>query len=481
MVKVIVSLSLLFFSSVIFAIDIEVGELYRLTGGSLETTAGTTIRQGTAIKVTGTRAGWSYGVQLLDSNNQPQGETYYVSMDWLRASASLLPQSERQDPIEAAVRLAIAGSQVPAQATEPPCECDHDAIAAAIELSLREDSGAVTRSLRPQRRPANLGTPASTPTPQTARPANVRSSIFESFVFKDQQEADQYFACYQKSDSLRNDYEQRYRSAIREMAQTFNQRTAGLYYQGDVDTLMSCLIFRESAHWRGGNSSTGARGLGQFTSDGRAEVREVLEYRPERVRDHDDRIRERQGERDAGRISEAQLQRDIRSIEAERLRHYRLTELKRLWESMPMENRPQASEITGDFTGNNDNYQAIFAMSSLLIRNCQIRLENEGVVMEPRTSLLACAGAYNIGVGGFMQNAIVRNGPQTLEGWLSNLRNSSDPQADQTHNHLVSIQRCISDGENFPPCGTGSDYCQALPMANACQSNADPMCLGECR
>ena len=309
----------------------------------------------------------------------------------------------------------------------------------------------------------------------------MRSAEFSSFVFKDEGETDRYFACYQKDTDLQMDYAGTYKNSIRRMSQVYGQQTGGSVRQGDMDTLMSCLIFRESAHWRGGTSSTGAQGLGQFTGVARDEVREIINYRPNSVRDHDERIRERQSEREAGRIDQTELNRDIRSINAERRRHERLSELQRMWDAMPMSNRPSASQITSDFTGNNNNHEAIMAMSALLVRNCQIRLEDDGIEMDARTSLLACAGAYNMGVGGFMSNAIVRNGPQNLEGWLANLEDSNDPQANEAYNHLVSIHRCISDGENFPPCGTQSNYCSALPMANSCLRNADPQCLGECR
>lgn len=450
------------------AVDIQIGESYRVTS-TLETTNGGSISPGTYIKVVGTHRGWAYTVQRLGTDLVADGVNLHVSQNWASRSVTSLTLDE-------VVRIVAAAPSTVERTMDAPCECNRE-IENAVALALQESSP----TIRPVARPENLSGPETPTIRPQIRPANVRSNTFDSFIFKDSDEADQYFACYQKDADLRLDYEGTYRNSIRQMSQVYGRQTEGAVAQADMDTLMSCLIFRESAHWRGGSSSSNAKGLGQFTSDGRAEVREILEYRPETIRDHDDRIRERRGEREAGRISARQLEIDIQRIEAERVRHNRMTALKRMWEAMPMGSRPSASQITPDYTENNNNHEAIMAMSALLVRNCQLRLQDDGIQMDARTSLLACAGAYNMGVGGFKNNAIVRNGPQTLEGWLSNLRASSDGQSNETYNHLVSIHRCISDGENFPPCGTGADYCSALPMTDPCGLNADPTCLGECR
>lgn len=459
--RILLNLSLLvgfFIGPKVQATDIQIGESYRVTS-TLQNTNGGSISVGTYIKVIGTHQGWAYGVQRLGDNFVPLTGTEYISQDWTGRSVTPLTINE-------VVQMVQSAPAEVDRVTEAPCDCNRE-IENAIALALEETPPT------PVQRPA--------PVRPVARPVNLGAHTFSTFIFKDEDEADQYFACYQKDTDLQMDYAGTYKNSIRRMSRVYGQQTGGTVNQDDMDTLMSCLIFRESAHWRGTTSSKGAKGLGQFTPDGRAEVREILNYNPNNVRDHDDRIRERTGERDAGRISDAQLRIDIRNIEVQRKRHDRMVALKRMWEAMPMQNRPSADDITPEYTANNNNHESIMAMSALLIRNCQIRLENNNFDMDPRTSLLACAGAYNMGVGGFRDNALVRNGPQSLQGWLQNLRNSSDDQADETYNHLVSVHRCISDGENFPPCGTGQDYCTALPMADACQNNADPRCLGECR
>ena len=450
------------FFSRAYAFDIVPGETYRVTS-TLNSTNDGDVEPGSLIRVSGTHQGWAYAVNRVGSDFVPQEKIIYISQDWLGRSVEPLG-------IDDVVRMVVSTPQEIEEATDAPCECDHD-VEAAVRLALEESPPIPQASgIRPVRRPDNLVTSQ-----------NVPSFDLSSYIFKDEEEADQYFVCYQKDSDLQIDYAGTYKNSIRRMSRVYNQQTGGQVTQEDMDTLMSCLIFRESAHWRGSTSSSGARGLGQFTPDGRAEVKEIINYNPNNVRDHDDRIRERTAERDAGRISSAQLEQDIRTIEAQRRRHLRLTALKRMWEAMPMDSRPRAEDITADYTGNNSNHQAIMAMSALLVRNCQIRLDDRNYEMDARTSLLACAGAYNMGVGGFTENALVRDGPQTLDGWLENLRASDDGQSGETYNHLVSVHRCISDGENFPPCGTGQDYCSALPKADACQFNAHPKCLGECQ
>ena len=468
---------------------------YRVSNGSIETTSGDILRPGEFIKVTRTHQGWAYAFQRLDRYLRPTGSLLYASQPWVERAVVDLS-------IEEIIRMVQGAGDIVEESVSPRVPCPpasdgviDDTIAALILESVVEEqtqTGAVARSLRPVPRPTP--TPAATVAPNSEesfapltsprpvmRPPNLGASDLSSFIFKSPAEADSYFACYKNSRDLHLDYETRYRTSIRRMARAYGQQTGGSVPQDDVTTLMSCLIFRESAQWRGGSSSTGALGLGQFTETAREKVRNILSYNPGRTRSFDDRAAEQRAENTAGRITNNTLRRNLSLIEAERENHDRKVALQELWSSIPMTDRPSASEINSSFVGNNDNHEAVIAMSALVLRNCQIRMEQDNIEMDPRTSLLACAGAYNMGVGGFQDNAIVRNGAQSLDGWINNLKNSGDSQSAETRNHLVSVNRCISDGENFPPCGTQANYCTALRMANPCTHGADPRCVGECQ
>lgn len=469
----------------LFGVEVTPDHSYRVSNGSIETTTGDIIRPGEFIKVTRVHQGWAFAFQRLDNYLRPTGPMLFASRNWVEAAVTDMS-------IEEIIRMVQGAGDVVQEIVAPRVPCPpRDDIAQIILESVAGDlnTGAVTRSPRPVARP----TPAATPTPTeesfapissirpVPRPERRPTRELSSFLYKSPADADSYFACYKNSNDLHLDYETRYRTSIRRMAQAYGQQTGGEIPQDDVTTLMSCLIFRESAQWRGGTSSTGALGLGQFTQTAREQVRDILTYNPSRTRSFDDRVAEQRSEREAGRLSSAELRRNLGMIEAERDNHDRKVALKELWNSIPMTNRPSASQINSSFVADNDNHEAVIAMSALMLRNCQIRMEQDDIEMDARTSLLACAGAYNMGVGGFQQNAIVRNGAQSLEGWIRNLRNSGDSQSAETRNHLVSVNRCISGGENFPPCGTGPDYCTALPMSNPCTEDASPTCVGECR
>ena len=167
-------------------------------------------------------------------------------------------------------------------------------------------------------------------------------------------------------------------------------------------------------------------------------------------------------------------------IDAERRVKERKEELQEYWNSLSLSSRPSAGQLNDSYMGNNNNHEAVIALSAMMVRNCMIRLQEEVDSMNSSDLMLACAGAYNMGVGGFKDNAISGSGEQSVEAWVANLKKSGHRQANETIGHVISIKRCSEEGANYPPCGTSSSYCTALPKADSCRLDPGLRCPGEC-
>lgn len=436
-----------------FAVEVSPDLNYRVANGSIETTSGDVINSGEYIKVVREHNSWAVAVRRLDSRLRPTGPELIASRRWTEAAVENLTIDE------VVAMVQNVGEEVE-EAGEPPCDCPpHGTVEMTAQPTQEESTTALKSSPRPVPRPANLAT-----------------APISSYLIKTPEKVDQYFACHAYSEKMHLDYGGKYRNSIRRMSRAFAQTSGQNLNQDEVSTLMSCLLFRESWGWRGVSSGTGAVGLGQFTDIAINDVKDFISHEIS-PGNYDRRDQVQRDEHAAGRLSASALRKNLASIDAERKNHERFNELRRLWDSIPMTNRPRPNQITESFMANNANHEAVIALSSLIVRNCQIRLEDQGYEMDAMTSLLACSGGYNMGPAGIKNEALGRKGgPQNLETWLKNLRNSGHRQRQETHNHLVSIHRCMSEGENFPQCGTSSNYCTALPMADQCLHNADPLC-----
>lgn len=450
-----------FISQETCAIEVIPDYNYRVANGSIETMDGGVIENGEFIKVLRDHSGWAVAFQRLDDSFRPVGPELVASRRWTEAAVEPMG-------INDVVAMVVNMDEEVARVGEAPCDCPS---VNAIDLAVRE---AMETQVRPDPTPSTQGLTRSLR--PVMRPANISSAPISSYLIKDSEEVDQYFACYKFSEEKHLDYAGQYRNSIRRMSRVYSQTSGGTLDQGEVTTLMSCLLFRESWGWRGISSESGAVGLGQFTDVAMADVKKFISHEIT-PGNFDERDEIQRAEHRAGRLSASGLRRALASIDAERKNHMRFNELRRLWDSIPMNNRPSSSQVNESFLRNNANHEAIIALSSLLVKNCQIRFEDRGYEMDPMSSLLACSGGYNMGPAGIMSEALERRGtPQNLDAWLQNLRNSNHPQRRETHNHLVSIHRCMSDGENFGPCGNQADLCEALPMANHCTHNANPQC-----
>ncbi|OFZ26782.1 MAG: hypothetical protein A2381_06480 [Bdellovibrionales bacterium RIFOXYB1_FULL_37_110] len=103
--------------------------------------------------------------------------------------------------------------------------------------------------------------------------------IFSSSKSKD--ELDQYFACYRHNGQHHNDYLKTYRPALNKMSSMMynilaNETNDPGVNEQDIDAVLKCNLYKESFHWRGIASPTGAQGLGQFTGDGLSKVNKIL-------------------------------------------------------------------------------------------------------------------------------------------------------------------------------------------------------------
>lgn len=339
-------------------------------------------------------------------------------------------------------------------------------------LTLNETISLAFSFMETQNEFGNLNScaPQTSPRPR-ARPQRELTDIRGSF------DTARYFECYRSNSQAHDDYVDRYSSSISRHAQVYAQVLPELDHE-DLSTLFSCLFFRESAHWQGGVSSTGAVGLGQFTGIAINQVQAVLEYQG---RDNfEERKQIQQSEFEAKRLSQDQLSENLEMIANEERNYRRMTELQDLWGQFNLTKRPTASEITVDFLADNQNFEVIFALSMLLVRECQIRAKENNIQMDQHQSLLACLGAYNMGYAAFSSEAFNRTGPQSTESWVSNLRLSTHHQRDETADHLISILRCSSPVHNLPPCATQANYCQELEQTNPCALSQTLLCSEEC-
>lgn len=427
--KLIVLLTLYFFSFSLFA-ENYVGELFRLSG-RLESLTGWNSESGQLVIVE-SREQWFTSYRVIGDGLSDSGPLLRSSNFWFdrRAQPVELPLTE-------VAKLVVSNLK-----KEPVLNSPSHCIPSIDSHSVSSEA---------------------------------QSDTIEFFKNLDQRRS--YFQCYRSSHENNQRYRRHYEEGLETIAQTYSQLFPP-QAANDIHALMSCLIFRESGGWQGGRSHTGALGLGQFTTIAMNQVKNIISYNG---RDNfDQRIETQYSEHRAGRLSEQDLNANIRLIEAERRNYLRMSELKMMWENIPLQNRPTANDLNAEFFSNNENHQAIFALSSLLIRDCQIRADQANIVLDDQLSLLACAGSYNMGYGAFSSNALNRNSEsQGIEDWVENLRSSGHRQAQETSNHIISISRCTRRDENYPPCGTRVDHCQDLLFTNPCRDNARPLCSNE--
>lgn len=437
------------FSFPALGVEVRANHSYEISNGSIETTSGLILDSGRRLRVNGFRGGWAVEFQLLDDNLRPTGETLVASKRWLE-------EAVRDLSIDDLVAVIQRQNQI-------------------IESSTTVENCPPISSLRPEPRPTDLMERFQATQPARQTPSDIN--------FKSQSEMERYFSCWRKTDRLMGHYRDRYKASIENASRSLSVSTSGELSEREVTTVMSCLIHRESAHWLGDDSDTGAPGLAQIIGDARQEVRDYLSFSPRSDGDswYDRRIQIQRDENAAGRLSRRELASNIASIEAERTNYLREAAVHNLWNNIPLRSRPSSGQISEAYVRNNANHQSVIALSSLIVKNCMIRLKDSGYEMSPQMTLFACSGAYNMGVGGFMNNALSRRGPQNLETWIRNLRASGSSQANETINHLISINRCINGNQNYPPCGTDSSWCKesGMPTFNACTDRPDPMCIGE--
>lgn len=415
----------------------RVGISYQVANGKLETTSGESIRKGTNIIIESTDS-WSVSYRALNEIGQPIGPVYVTSKYWVE-------QSIRPLTIDDIAALITQSSDLMKEPENPVEFC----VPKEVEVAQERD-------------------------PQMVE-AEVPSSLT---MMKSMDDLDKYFACYQKSNSLTDAYHNSYKDTLAIVSNNYQIQSADSRTKEETNSLMSCLIFRESAHWEANSSDRGAVGLGQFTTIAINQVKQILRYRGKN--NFAERAQTQRDEHAAGRLSAQELQKNLEMIENERKKYHRMVELQALWKSYPLGNRPSEGQIDSTFMANKNNHQAVIALSSLLLRECEIRFKQDQIEMNPQMSLFACAGAYNIGYSDFLDKAINRNGVQSLGTWIDNLKESGHQQRNETINHLVSINRCIAKDKNYAPCGTQENFCQDLAKANACADNEAPLCVGEC-
>ena len=90
-----------------------------------------------------------------------------------------------------------------------------------------------------------------------------------------------YFNCYRSTTAAHTAYVKKYQPSLRRISTIIhkilvNEIQIPDIKQQDVEAVLSCLVFRESSHWQGIESDTGAVGLGQYTDPGISKVITIL-------------------------------------------------------------------------------------------------------------------------------------------------------------------------------------------------------------
>jgi len=464
-------ITILFLIPSIFALELVEGDYY-IVNSTLDIAGGGEIPPGTLVMLSSSNEGrWDVSLQI--SGRDGLSEVKRVSQTWFEKSSTYFGPVQ-EDVIEDAVSKAIL-------------ETVDLSIQEALETELAPLANcAPSSSIRPKPRPQR-SEPVISNTRPVARPENLSVPLtinadLDALLFKSDSQKDAYLACYEAEPEYTDDYRRNYKNSISIVSRTATSVANGASEridEGDFNALLTCLVFRESAHFKGGSSHSGAVGLGQFTGIAVTELGNMLTHN---VRDRSslNEISELGRLWASGEVEEVDYQRSLSRVVSEMDMNSRRDEIRAFWEALPFD-KPAPSAITKSYLGDNDNHQIVIASSAAMLRDCSLRLRNERSSMNANLRLLACAGAYNMGVGGFKRNALSSNSNGGIEAWVENLRNSGSNQANETINHLISINRCIDKSNNYPPCGTRSSYCSELENTDVCSDSDALKCVGECR
>ena len=288
----------------------------------------------------------------------------------------------------------------------------------------------------------------------------------QEFGVKSQDQLEKYFSCYQLYPARHQAYLNHYQESLTNAANAIEASFGLNSYQ--VNAVLSCLIFRESAHWQeGAVSNTGARGLGQFTTVAINQIKENLNINPTWAK---------------RRIADIEKHHSHDAVaQAEKRKIQRRLKLQKMWKE-EIKGSVAVHQINKNFLGNNRNHRDVIGLVAVHFAEC-LDLYSHSRQLEAKDLLMACAGAYNMGVGAFENHAMRRlaNNQHSVKQWAANLRNSNSRQRNETHNHLLSIYRCASDDQNLPPCGT-DPHCfhhQNFSNQNACRQKGAIQCTNE--
>jgi hypothetical protein len=419
-------------------VEFNPGEDYIITGEGIVSFQEEFIAPKTRIRIQRVRD-TSIDIEILSSNLTGTGQYHTISSSWLLRSTRELTTFEL---VSNAISVLLFP---PILEIQPDCSPEDSSQLAPVS------------SVRPPKRPLDLTTGGT--------------------LVKGRFDVASYFDCYRSNQNAHETYVDQYSSAIRRISSTFSHDLPELSEE-QTASLMACLLFRESAHWQGVTSDTGAVGLGQFTGIAINQVQSILRF--EGRDNFNERRLVQRSELEARRIDQNEYENNLELIEAEERNYNRMTELKSLWNRFELRQRPSANQIDRSYLADNENHEAIFALSAILVRECQLRTQENNIAMNDRLSLLACLGAYNMGYGAFSSNAFNRSGEQSPQDWVENLLKSDHHQRQETANHLISIMRCSEPGSNYPPCGTRNTYCRELPNTNPCADQVGLLCSGEC-
>jgi hypothetical protein len=140
----------------------------------------------------------------------------------------------------------------------------------------------------------------------------------------------EYFSCYQKKTSAITRYTSKISPAIKKVTDNYGRVWQTPLPSAEFETLLSCLIYRESSHFTGNSSPSGAVGIGQFTHTAIKHLKKILTVNLQT--NFESRLAPRIQQLNQGSISETtrrKLNKEVSLIKAEQRNNYRNLTIKK--------------------------------------------------------------------------------------------------------------------------------------------------------
>ena len=303
------------------------------------------------------------------------------------------------------------------------------------------------------------------PAPLTLDTQRACTSPAPPWEVKDFPELQNYLFCYgQQKPKGKNTYN-KLRPIISDTVLEYNQIMQDDFPELDsnsLNSIFSCLLFRESDHWTEVN-------IGQFTEIGITGITRMLKKEPMTRATYDKKRKEF-----------SKKPEDLAYIETIWNNSKRVLKMQALWRKFYPHKDP--ASVTKEALSNPQDPRMGIVYSMLMLMDCQLKYQQADIrFASDHQSFLACTAGYNMGAVPFMRHGLNARGKQFIDHWISNLRSSKHWQKCITARHVASVYRCSTAHQNYPNCGTTHELCSnppyQLPKADDSPVNVQPRCV----